>query len=104
MTLSTRAALERGAELGEAFGIARDDYFDIAIFGVADPAFELEFAGLAVDEPAEAYALNAASNEEVKDHDLSSVTDGDCGLQCSIGLRNALTGSAGQITLYCKVS
>jgi hypothetical protein len=56
------AALKRGAELGEAFYIAGGYDFDIAVFGVTHPTLELEFAGLAMDEPAEAYALDSASN------------------------------------------
>jgi hypothetical protein len=56
------------AEFVEVFGGAGGDYFDIAVFSVADPAVELEFAGFTVNEPAEAYALYAALNEEMKDH------------------------------------
>ena len=42
--------------------------FDIAVFRVADPAAEVELAGFAMDEPAEANALYAATDEEVKNH------------------------------------
>jgi hypothetical protein len=59
---ATRAAFERGAQVRESFDIAGGYDFDVAVFGVAHPAFEIEFAGLAVDEPAKAYALDSASN------------------------------------------
>jgi hypothetical protein len=56
------AAVEGVAQIGERFEIAGCYDFDIAVFSVSDPAFELELAGLAMDEPAEAYTLNAASD------------------------------------------
>jgi hypothetical protein len=58
---ATGAALERGAQFSEGFGVSGGDDFDFAVFGVADPAFELEFAGFAMDEPAEAYALDSSA-------------------------------------------
>jgi hypothetical protein len=67
-TAATRAAAEAGAELVEVGLFAVDEDFHIAVFGVADPAAEVEFAGLAVNIPAEAYALYPALNEEVKNH------------------------------------
>lgn len=57
---ATWAALEGGAEFSEVFFGAGYDDFDVTVFSVADPAFEVEFAGLAMDEPAEAYALYSA--------------------------------------------
>lgn len=62
------AAAEAGAEFGEVFYVSRGDHFHVAVFGVADPASEVELAGLAVNEPAEAYPLHASLDEEVKDH------------------------------------
>jgi hypothetical protein len=59
---ATWATVERVAQVGEGFKIAGGYDFDVAVFGVADPAFELELAGLAMDEPAEAYALDSASD------------------------------------------
>ena len=50
------------------FGGAGGDNFDVAIFGVANPATEIEFTGFAVNEPAKAYALYATFDEEVEDH------------------------------------
>ena len=47
------------AEVGTFIGV---DGFDIAVFCVAYPAFELEFAGLAMNKPAEVDALNATSD------------------------------------------
>ena len=62
------ALAEAGAEVGEVFGGARGDDFNVAVFGVADPAGESEFAGLAVNEPAEADTLDATLNEKMKNH------------------------------------
>jgi hypothetical protein len=62
------ASAEALAEIGEVFDRTGCDDFDIAFFGVADPAVEVEFAGFAMDEPAESYALDAALNEEVENH------------------------------------
>ena len=75
---AARAAAEAVAEVGEVFDGAGGDDFDIAVFGVADPAAQVEFAGFAVYEPAKAYALYAALNEEVKNHiaTKASVSDG----------------------------
>jgi len=60
--------LELGAEIGEVFGGAGGEDFDVAGVGVADPAAKAELGGFAVDEPAKADALNAAADEEVKNH------------------------------------
>ncbi len=65
------AASQAGAEFGEVAVVAGGNYFDVAVFGVADPAAQVEFAGLAVHEPAEADALNSALNEEMKNHAIS---------------------------------
>jgi len=59
------AAAQALAEIVEVFGGAGGDNFDVAIFGVSNPAPEIEFAGFAVNEPAEAYALYASFDEEV---------------------------------------
>lgn len=67
-TAAAWAFLERSAELVEIIGFAGGYDFDFAVFGVAYPASECEFAGLAVNEPAEAYALNASTDEEMKNH------------------------------------
>ena len=62
---SAGAAAEAPAEFVEVFGGAGGDDFDVAVFGVADPAAEVNLAGFAVNEPAEADTLYAALNEEV---------------------------------------
>ena len=66
------AFVELGAEFGEVFRVAGGDDFDVAGVGVADPAAEAELGGFAVDEPAEADALDAAADEEVKDHETKA--------------------------------
>ena len=67
-TAAARAAAEALAQVGEIFGGAGGDYFNIAIFCISDPAAQVEFAGFAVDEPAEADSLYAALNEKVENH------------------------------------
>ena len=59
-TASARTAAKAGAKFGEVGGLSVGDDFDIAIFSVADPAAQVEFAGFAVDEPAKAHSLYAA--------------------------------------------
>jgi len=59
---AARTAAQAGAEFGEVFGRAVGNDFHFAFFRVADPATQVEFAGLAVNEPAEAYALDATLN------------------------------------------
>ena len=56
------------AEIGEIlFGASGNDFHGTVV-GVADPAAEGKLAGFAVDEPAEADALDAAKDEVVTDH------------------------------------
>ena len=64
------AFFELGTEFLEVFGWAGGEDFDGAVVGVADPAAEAELGGFAVDEPAKADALNAAADEEVKNHQM----------------------------------
>jgi hypothetical protein len=63
--------VEAGAEFGEVFGLAGGDDFDVAFFGVADPAAQGELTGFAVNEPAKSDTLYTPLNEEVKDHGRS---------------------------------
>jgi hypothetical protein len=56
------AFLERGAQFGETLLVAGYNDFNVAIFCVADPAFEGEFASFAMDEPAESNALDASAD------------------------------------------
>ena len=67
-TAAARAALEGLAKLCEVVFVARDDYLNIAVFGIANPAFESQFARLPMDEPTEAHPLHPAPNLEVKHH------------------------------------
>jgi hypothetical protein len=65
---AARSMAEFGAEMAEGFFVAGDHDLDVTVFGVANPAAEGEFAGFAMDEPAEADTLDASFNEEVEDH------------------------------------
>jgi hypothetical protein len=66
---ATGAAAQAGAQFGQVGFFAVGDHFHFAVFGVAHPAAQVEFAGFAVNEPAEAYSLHATLNEKVKNHD-----------------------------------
>jgi len=65
---ATWALAQAGAEIGEVAGSSRGDDFDVAFFGVEDPAGKAKFAGLAVDKPAKANTLYATLNEKMKNH------------------------------------
>ncbi len=67
---AARSAAKALAEFVEVFGGAGGDNFDVAVFGVADPAAQFQLAGLALHEPAESDSLDAAADEEVKNHTL----------------------------------
>jgi len=69
---SARAATQAGAQLGQVGFVAVRHHFHVAVFGVAHPAAQVEFAGLAVYIPAEAHALHATLNQEMKDHKVST--------------------------------
>ena len=62
------AFVQFGAQLGKGLGGAGGDHFDLTRVIVADPAVKAEFSGLAMDEPAEAYALYTAANQEMDHH------------------------------------
>jgi hypothetical protein len=70
---ATGAAAEAGPKFVEVVGRAGSEDFHVAIFGIADPAAEVEFAGFAVNKPPEADALHAAANEEVENHRMASL-------------------------------
>lgn len=65
---ATRAAAKAGTQFAEIILGTGGYDFDIAVFGVADPAAEVEFLGFTMHEPAEADPLHAPTNEEVKHH------------------------------------
>jgi len=65
---ASRAAAQADAKLVKVAGVACRHDFNIAILGVAHPSAQLELCGLALDKPAEADALHAALNEEMKNH------------------------------------
>jgi len=67
---ASRAFAEADAKFGEIGWSAGCNDLNVAVFGVADPTGQAEFAGLAVDEPAEAYTLNATLYEKMKHHGL----------------------------------
>jgi hypothetical protein len=84
------AAAEALTQFVQVFGGAGGYDLDVTVFGVANPAAEVEFAGFAVNEPAEADTLYATLNEEMKDHrDDFSLSEGGLGVQ----LRARYTGA-----------
>jgi len=60
--------MKAGAQGREVVRWSCDDNFNLPFFGVADPAAQVEVTGLAVNEPAETYALYPALNQKVKNH------------------------------------
>jgi hypothetical protein len=89
---AARTFAQAGAQFGEVRGRAGSHNFHIAILCVADPAAQVEFAGFAVDEPAEADALNATLDEEVKDHD-----QGQCGRCARAGATGGRQGTGNRL-------
>lgn len=78
-TAAARAATETGAQVGNVFRSAGSDDFNVAVFSVADPSGEAEFAGLAVYKPAKADTLHATLHEKMENHGVvtnASVADG----------------------------
>ena len=71
---AARATAQAPAQLIKVLRLAGGHHFHFAVFGVAHPAAQVEFAGLSVNKPAEAYALHAATNEEMNNHE-GSVAD-----------------------------
>lgn len=67
-TASARTGAQTCAKVVEVVRLARCDDFHVPVFGISNPAAQLQFAGLAMDKPAEANPLHAALNEEMKDH------------------------------------
>src|SRR6185312_4037976 len=68
---AARAFVQLRAKVGEVFAGAGRDDFNVARVGVTYPAIEAELGCFAMDEPAEADALDAAADEEVEDHSTS---------------------------------
>ena len=104
---SARALVEGGAEFVELFGVAGGDHFDVSVVGVADASAQAEFGGLAVHEPAEAYALNAALHEEVTDLDreIGRLTGG-CGhiVKCRIAAGSGANGVKLQVGHVLRIN
>ena len=65
---ATRATAKTDAELVQVSGLARGDDFHLAVFGITDPAAQLQLGSLALYKPAEADTLDAPLNKEVEDH------------------------------------
>ena len=63
-----RAAPQARAQVSQIVDRTRGHNFHVTVFGVAHPATEIEFAGLAVNKPAESHTLNTPANQEVKHH------------------------------------
>lgn len=61
-------APEAGAQLLEIGLPAGGHYFHVAVFRIAHPSAQLELAGFAMDEPAEAHTLHTTLYQKMKDH------------------------------------
>ena len=62
------APAKAGAQFGQILGGTGGHDFHFAFFGVAHPSAQVEFAGLALYKPAEAYPLHATLNQKMKNH------------------------------------
>jgi anthranilate synthase/aminodeoxychorismate synthase-like glutamine amidotransferase len=67
-TASARALSQAGAQFCEIGHIARGYDFYIAVFSVADPAAQLQFAGFTVNKPPKAHALHASLYKKMQNH------------------------------------
>jgi len=72
-TAAAWPALQTRSKLIEIACLAGSNNFHVTLLGVAHPAAQLKLAGLAMHKPAEANALHAALNEEVKHHSQRAV-------------------------------
>jgi hypothetical protein len=70
---SARAFVQSFVELGQVRFIAGGNDLNVTVFGIADPAAKVEGSGFAMNEPAKSYALDAAFDELVVDHEARSV-------------------------------
>jgi hypothetical protein len=68
-TASARPLAQLLGEFGEFSWAARGNYFNVASLGILHPSAQANLGGFAMDEPAEADALDAAFDEKVFDHD-----------------------------------
>jgi hypothetical protein len=81
------------AEFVKIFGGACRDYLDVAVFGVADPAAEVELAGFAVNKPTKADTLYASLDKEVENHsDHFSLSEAGLGAQLAARYTGATHG------------
>jgi hypothetical protein len=62
---AARPFAERSAQLSQVFVRPGNNDLDVSIFRVANPAFKVKFAGLAMNEPAEPHALYPAFDEKM---------------------------------------
>ncbi len=62
------AAAQARPQFCKIFGSAGSDDFHIAILSIAHPSAQIEFAGFAMNEPAESHALHAPLNQKMENH------------------------------------
>lgn len=67
-TRPARTPAETGAKLGEILPGPGGHDLHIAVFGIAHPAAQIQFAGLAMNEPAKPNPLHASANEKMQHH------------------------------------
>ena len=65
---AARATMERCAQLGKAPGLACSNHFDIAVFGISNPAFQLKLAGFPMYEPSKAHSLYSSPHQKMQHH------------------------------------
>lgn len=65
---ASRTSSQGRSQLFNALFAAGGDDFNGALFGIAHPASQVEFAGFTMDEPPEPYPLHAPLYQEMKHH------------------------------------
>jgi hypothetical protein len=64
----SRSPAKACAQFRQVVGTARGHNLHVAVLGIAYPAAQIQFAGLAMDKPSEPNALHSTLNQEMKNH------------------------------------
>jgi len=84
---AARAAAKAGPQLIEIGRFARGQDFNVTILGVAHPAVQSKFAGLALHKPAEANTLHASLNQKMENQSRPrwiKQREEQCMLKCTL--------------------
>jgi hypothetical protein len=103
---SSGAAAQAGPQFVEVVYRTGGHDLNIAVLGIAYPAAQIEFTGLAMNEPAESHSLHTSANKEMQNHQGQFVREHSLDARrigmlehCSGVQQNPLTGPALSIQL-----